>query len=388
MHCKNELRMEWYADASLLPEDWDAGLPAGHFLQAASLAVHEAARLPHLRTIYCLIRLRDTVVAQAAFQLLHLQPEHIREGALKPWQSRLWRLFTKGIRPKLLVAGQLFRHDVVSYYWNGSVASFDAFQWYRQALDEAVRKFCAHAVLVKEPDPALVPYFLHYAPEYLLLRNDSSMQLQLPEEWHFFSDYEKSLKHKYAQRLRKVRQAWQGLRVTELSADAVAAEADTLYGLYLQVTNNQAVRMGLLSRDFLPLLKAFYGSRLRVWGIYEADAMIAFASAWVQEDSFDMFYIGFDYERNKELQLYFNILFFSIEQAIALRKPQLILGRTALEAKARVGCRPEYLNTFLYIKNPLVRTAIGRLQQKLGEGSGEWENRHPFKTGVASGDGS
>lgn len=379
MHKRKELTIEWYAAASTLTADWDAHLPSGHFLRIDSLGTHEASRLPHIRTIYALIRFKETVVGQAAFQLLHLQPEHISASSLKPWQSRLWRLFAKGARPKLLVAGQLFRHDVVTYHWNEAAAPFDVFQWYQVTLGEAVRKFCAHAVLVKEPPPALVPYFQHYAPEYLLLRNDSSMQLALPPEWTTFSDYEKSLKHKYAQRLRKVRQSWQGLRVTELSADAVEAAADTIYGLYLQVTNNQAVRMGILSRDFLPQLKRFYGARLRVWGIYEGETMIAFASAWVQDCSFDMFYIGLDYERNRELQLYFNILFFSIEQAITLRKPQLILGRTALEAKARVGCRPEYLHTFLYIKNPVVRAAISRLQQKFAETSGEWENRHPFK---------
>ena len=96
-------------------------------------------------------------------------------------------------------------------------------------------------------------------------------------------------------------------------------------------------------------------------------------------DSFDMFYIGFDYARNSELQLYFNILFFSIEQAIQFRKPQLILGRTALEAKARVGCLPIYLNTFLHIPNSLLSRIVGGLQNKLGESGSEWEQRHPFK---------
>ena len=92
-----------------------------------------------------------------------------------------------------------------------------------------------------------------------------------------------------------------------------------------------------------------------------------------------MFYIVFDYSRNDSLQLYFNILFFSVEQAIRMGKKKLILGRTALEAKARIGCKPVYLSTFLYIKNPLVRNLMLRAQQSIAANEGEWENRHPFK---------
>jgi len=378
--CKQKgISIQWFESVNELPAAWQEQLPAHHFLQRDTLLAHEEAHLPHLRTVYALLFLNNQVVGQAAFQVLSLQSTHISDAALKPWQRILWQAFTKVAQPKLLVAGQLFRHDIVSYHWQSSVTPFDAFQYYRQAIVDGMKKYKAQAILVKETPEELVPYFQHHAPQYLLLRNDSSMQLQLPAEWATFADYEKSLKHKYAQRLRKVRQSWQELEVRELSVAEVQAHADKIYQLYLQVTGNQQVRLGMLSKAFIPSLKAFYKDRLKVWGIFKEGEMIAFASAWVQDHSFDMFYIGFDYALNARLQLYFNILFFSIEQAIRLQKPQLILGRTALEAKARVGCKPQYLHTFLYIKNPLVRSAVSRLQQKFTEGAGEWENRHPFK---------
>ncbi len=371
--------IEWYDAVAALPAAWDAALPTGHFLMRASLTAHERAALPQVRTMYGAVMQGAAIAAQAAFQVLTLRDEHLNQTALKGWQLVAWRLFAKAAKPKLMVAGQLFRHDVASFFSGDARAPFDAFNDYCGMIRQALSRSCAQAVLVKEPPEAFVPYFQHYAPEYLLLRNDSSMQLAIPEEWATLADYEKSLKHKYAQRLRKVRQSWAGLEVRELGAEEVAENAARLYELYLQVTEHQPVRLGLLSQAFIPELKHFYGDRLKVWGIYEGGVMIAFASAWVQDGSFDMFYIGFDYARNGALQLYFNILFFAIEQAIAFRKPQLILGRTALEAKARVGCRPEYLHTFLYIKNPLLRAVVGRMQQRLTEGTGEWENRHPFK---------
>ncbi|HTN17607.1 MAG TPA: hypothetical protein VL092_08005, partial [Chitinophagaceae bacterium] len=152
-----------------------------------------------------------------------------------------------------------------------------------------------------------------------------------------------------------------------------------LYRLYLQVSRHQVFSMGILNEQFLPALKQFYGARLRVWAFYEGEDMVAFASAWLHEDAFDMFYIGFDYERNTALNLYFNILYFSIEQAITLRRPLLILGRTALEAKARLGCTPHFLSTFLYVRSPLLRRFISGKINNQHQQEGAWEERHPMK---------
>ncbi len=92
-----------------------------------------------------------------------------------------------------------------------------------------------------------------------------------------------------------------------------------------------------------------------------------------------MFYIGFDYERNAALSLYFNILYFSIEQAIAHEKEKLNLGRTALEAKARLGCTPRYLPTFLFVRNFCIRALVNSKINMQHEQEGAWEERHPLK---------
>ena len=384
-HCNVRLphaHTEWHHTASALPADWDEDLPADHFLTTASLLVHEQAQIPHVDTRYALLRNGEVIVARAAFQILTVRPEHVSSTSLPPWQYTAWKLFTRSTHPKLLVGGQLFRHDVLTIHFSKAITAYNAFAWYRDVLRIAAKQCGVQAILIKDPPASLIPLFMHSSPDYLLLRNDSSMQMALPDAWQGIQDYEKSLKHKYAQRFRKVRKSWAGLDVRELSVNEVHAVAADIYALYRQVTEHQAVRMGLLSESFIPALKRFYGDRLKVWGIYENGRMIAFASAWVQEQSFDMFYIGFDYERNSELQLYFNVLFFAIEQAITLRKSLLILGRTALEAKARVGCRPEYLNTFLHIRNPLLRGIVAKLQSRLRESGSEWEQRHPFKPGV------
>lgn len=370
-----------HTKAEALPAEWADMLPPGHFLEPDQLTIYEKIHLPDISFIYAVIYSGGTAVAVAYFQVLSIRAHHLNTMLLKPLQRIAWKTFTATVCPKLLVAGHLFRHDICSFFWLDHQAGLDVFRLYKAAIDKALKHAHASAVLVKDIDESLIPYFQNYAPEYLLLRNDISMEMPINENWHSLKDYEKDLKHKYAQRLRKVRQPWEKLQLHELNVEEATRYKDILFALYQQVTERQQVRLGLLSADFLPALKKKYNHVLRIWVIREDEHIVGFFSAWEHEQAFDMFYIGFDYSKNEEYQLYFNILFFAVEQAIASRKDKLILGRTALEAKARLGCRPHYLSTYLFIRNGMVRNVISRLQQNLSSSEGEWENRHPFKTG-------
>lgn len=365
--------------SSELPPQWDSFVPEGHFLQRAQLAVTESADLPDLSFLYILISIDKKPVMTAGFQLLSLKSKHINGNMIKPVAYAAWQLYTGALRPKLLVGGHLFRHDVSSVYYDASLAPYDAYNYYNTAIEQAIHTSCAGAVLVKDMPQQLGTYFQNYEPEYIMLRNDISMEMEIPTQWNTIADYEQALKHKYAQRFRKVRQPWQKLEVKELSLQNVQQHKHQLFQLYEQVSSHQQVRIGLLNEDFIPVLKQ-HDDRLKVWAAYENGKMIAFFSAWVYDTVFDMFYIGFDYQRNRDLNLYFNILFFAIEQAIAYRKGKLILGRTALDAKARLGCTPKYLSTFLYIKNGMIRNRVLQAQKNTSDKEGEWESRHPLKS--------
>lgn len=374
----DEITIATFYSANTLPEVWDRLLPEGHFLKTQNIALSEKAHLPDVSFVYCLIYKDGRHAGLAYFQLLRIKARHLNAAVLNGWKNVAWKIFSAVTKPKLLVAGHLFRHDVCSFYCSAEVASYDTYKLYKTAIDKVLKDSCATAVLVKDMRQDMAIYFQHYAPHYMLLRNDISMELELPVTWKSVTDYEKALKHKYAQRYRKVRYAFDGVVVKELSADEVEQNKDRIYSLYKEVCEKQPARIGLLSPDFIPLLCKHH-PELKVWGLYESDKMVGFLSAWVKKNVFDMFYIGFDYSRNNALQLYFNILFLTIELAIASVKSTLVLGRTALDAKARLGCKPHYLDTFVYIRNRYIRAAIQRFQNNTAQQEGEWEQRHPLK---------
>ena len=368
-----------YRNSSELPDMWDDFLPENHFLKSDQLKITEHSKLPDISFRYLLITDKGRPVAAVYFQLLQLKPQHINAQKVKAWQFATWNAYASLMQPKMLVGGHLFRHDVASFYYAPELTSFEAYQYYQYAITTALKETCANTVLVKDMADELVTYFQNYAPQYLSLRNDISMEMDVPGEWQGMHDYEKALKHKYAQRYRKERNALNGIEVKELGAAEVEQEKTNIYKLYNNVTEQQQVRIGLLNETFIPILKQHYENEFKVWGMYKDGVMVGFLSAWLKGDVFDMFYIGFNYEKNNAFQLYFNILFLSIEKAIEFNKNKLILGRTALEAKARLGCKPNYLSTYLYIRNKYIRNRVLQKQQKNFVNEGAWEERHPFK---------
>jgi hypothetical protein len=381
-HCNKDekgMDVQLYLQVKDIPAEWDELLPDTHFLHTKELAVSERSKLPDVSFVYAMVCIEGRPVALSYFQVLYLKDYHLDTTKIKKAQAFLWQKFTAFLKPKLLVAGHLFRHDICSFYWKDSHSPFEAYKFYQAAIDAAVKKTRAMAVLVKDMNESLIAYFQNYAPEYLVLRNDINMEMELDPEWETMLQYEKSLKHKYAQRLRKVRSSLEKLVIKELSAEETLQEKDVIFQLYNQVSQRQLVRLGILSPDYLPELKKQQPEELKIWMAFENGTPIGFFSAWLKEEALDMFYIGFDYTRNEELQLYFNILFFAVEQAINYRKKTLILGRTALEAKARLGCKAKYLSTFLFIRNGLIRSFVNQVQQNVNDSEGAWENRHPFK---------
>ncbi len=381
-HCRtkpSDIQIQCFTSYKQLPDIWNEFVPNVHYLQTDQLAISEDANLPDISFLYVLIQHKNVPKAAASFQLLNFKSKHVNRSLVPSYAYTAWQLYTSIAKPNLLVAGHLFRHDIESCYCDPELTNYESFMYYRDAINEAMEETAASAVLVKDMPEKLSSYFHNYEPHFTMLRNDILMEMDIPANWRSLDDYKKELKHKYKQRYNKLRKPWAGIEVKELSDGEVKQHKKELFALYEQVTDNQNVRIGLLNEDFLWLQKAYCKDNLRVWGAYEDGKMIAFFSAWVKEEAFDMFYIGMDYSRNNDLNLYFNILFFSVEQAIKFGKRKLILGRTALDAKARVGCKPRYLSTYLYVKNSIVRRAVERAQNSTSEREGAWENRHPFK---------
>jgi hypothetical protein len=151
--------------------------------------------------------------------------------------------------------------------------------------------------------------------------------------------------------------------------------------LYLQVTKKQLVSMGIINHSFFEELKKSLQDDYNVCGYFHGEKLVAFSSAILHDGEYDMNYIGFDYAYNQSHNLYFNILFHCLENAMSTGCHKLILGRTAPEAKAIMGCSPDYRFSFYKLRNVIVNWFYQMVAAYFKEQQGnKWKDRHPFKS--------
>jgi Peptidogalycan biosysnthesis/recognition len=363
-----------------VPNTWNAQLPAKHPLQLAELSVVQNANINNVKPLYILVHQDGVCKLQLYAQVLTFSPAFISQGNLAHPFRVLSKFALNCMQLKLLVMGHLFRHDGIYHHFTADVK--DKQQFFSKAI-EAIQQQVKHNAIFLKDLPAALSMAFKMNPRYQAFDNDVSMQLAIPPQWQSLADYEKALTKKYAKRLRTTQKQFEGVHIRELSTTDVEQYKQEIFALYLQVAKNQTITFGLLNEHYFPLFKQQMGDALKMYGYFFDDKMIAFSSSIIHEGAYDMNYIGFDYGYNQQLGLYFNMLFCCVHNAIQEKCHTLILGRTALEAKAILGCKPVPIKGYYKINNAVFAAITKRFTNRTAKAQGDlWMNRHPFKEEV------
>ena len=351
-------------------------------MQWQELAVVEDAAIDYIKPMYIVIQQNNVMLMQLYAQCLTFSPSFISQANLAHPFRVLSRFALNCMQLKLLVIGHLFRHDGVYYHFSAEVKNKQ--QFFAKAIEQLQKKIKNNAVFLKDlPGELSMPFKMNTC--YQAFDNDVSMQLAIPPTWTSIVDYENALTKKYAKRFRTTQKQFVGVEIKELQIADVQQHQDRIYQLYLQVAKNQSITFGLLNENYFPLFKQQMEDRLKMYGYFVGEKLIAFSSAIINHGAYDMNYIGFDYDYNNKLGLYFNMLFCCVNNAIIGKCHTLVLGRTALEAKAILGCKPVPIMGYYKINNFLFAQITKRFTNRTARAQGElWMNRHPFKSENAS----
>lgn len=345
-----------------------------------SIDIVENANIENIKNYYVVTKENDQIVYMSYFQLLSVTPKHFNISDKRIQQIGL-TIALKIVKPTLLVVGNLFRHDVLFFQTiNKNCSDEKLAEYYQVTLEHMIKTTDASGIFLKDVQKNIAQ-FIQKDFSYTLMQDDISMEMKIPETWTSLMDYEKMLKHKYVQRFRKIKKAFEGVTIKEFTAHDIEFYKKEMISLYLQVSQKQIVSMGVLNENFFVELKKALTNDYKVCGYFFENKLVAFSSAILHDGEYDMNYIGFDYAHNNQLNLYFNILFHCIEMAIFHKAHKLILGRTAIEAKAIAGCEPDYRYSFYKLRNGVVNWFFQRVSVYFQEQQGEaWKNRHPFKS--------
>lgn len=345
-----------------------------------SADVNEKSKLPDISNYYLVIYDNQQQVGLMYFQLLSVKPYHFNISDKKIQQFSLsWAL--RIVKPTLLITGNLFRHDMLFHeFFEPEITATRKGLLYQAGVEHMIKHTNASGIYLKDVEKDIA---VEVAKDdsYTPMPDDISMEMHIPEAWCQLTDYQSALKHKYVQRFKKITGTFNQVSIQALELNDVEQYQEEIHALYMQVVRRQMVSMGILNPSFFVELKRSLGDTYKMYGFFYEGRMVAFSSAIMHAKEYDMNYIGFDYAMNHTLNLYFNILFHCVDKAIEFKAEKLILGRTAIEAKAIMGCMPDYRFSYYKLRNVVVNWFYQMVAKYFREQQGEaWKDRHPFKS--------
>ena len=239
-------------------------------------------------------------------------------------------------------------------------------------------------VIVKdlfEPDhqhaEALAPF------RYRQLETEPNMVLTIGDNWTTFDHYTASLTSRYRAAVRKVLKPFNTEEMTVEVISDIETESARIHELYKAVSERADVRMFALQESTLPRISTALADDFVTIGIRQNQTLIGFVTVIKDGKTAIGYYLGLDYKINETLPLYHRLLFAVIEQAIVWNCERVSFGRTALDAKSRLGCRPEATYVWVRHRIPLLNFVVQQLLKTVTHA--EPPDRSPFKEAEQSG---
>jgi predicted N-acyltransferase len=189
---------------------------------------------------------------------------------------------------------------------------------------------------------------------------EPNMVLTLDPAWRTHDDYLNSLTSKYRGDIKnRVFKKFNESGATIEPITDVAAHAQTLQRLYLDVHSNATLRPFTLPSTYWPGLASLGAGNVVIHIARQDDRILGFIVSLKDGDTAFAYHIGFDREAaNAGVPIYLRLLHASLAQAIAFGCRRVSFGRTALEPKARLGCTPEPLYVWARHRHPFLNQLL------------------------------
>ena len=166
------------------------------------------------------------------------------------------------------------------------------------------------------------------------------MRLDLPEAWLSLADYEAALPSKYRRRVRRARRKFGGLRVEVLDVEGAARFGESLSRLYARLVERTPYAPYVAPPGYVTRLKALRPEETTLLGYFDGEEMVGFAML-LRDGAEGLAHLAAVAPAyNASHQLYLNVLFDLLGQAIAQGCAVLNYGRTATTIKSSIGAVP------------------------------------------------
>ena len=335
---------------------WDEATESkGLMMSRPYLEALEGAATPNVEHRYALGFDGALPVLAMAMQILDVSIDRLRPASAKSVIEGLdTAALEHSVRQRVLVCGNLLSAGLDGVATTlGSALAFRAVGEVLYRVRRA-EKLNGHTNLVVVKDLSASQRDESRALEslgYRVMEGGPTMVLPLEPAWSAHDDYLGSMVSKYRSAVKRkvfapVLEA--GCRLVRLSVEEVDRHAERLQTLHLAVQDNASLRPVTVSSAYWPAM-----ARLTETNVFNAimrgDEVLGFLLVQVDGDETRAAQIGFDRDAAKDLPLYLRLLHTAVEVGLERRSVRVVLGRTALEPKARMGAKP--VDTFIWVRH-------------------------------------
>jgi len=348
--------------SQLSAEGWRAATDGGSvFHSAAYQRMFERVRPPNVEPRYALISDGDAPVAAVCLQIVTL--DHSNLGDLR--RRRFLRKLGAKMRTRVLVCGNLL---VYGLHGVSIAAGADRTKVW-QAVSEVVYRVRRAEKLAGSTDIVVLKDFDEAARQdsavlrklsYGVVETEPNMVLTINPAWRRHEDYLQSLSSKFRSDIKnRVFKKFDEAGCSVELLDDVAAHAPDLQQLYLQVHGNAGLRPFTVPASYWPELAELSGANARVHVARRNGRIVGFIVSVLDGETALAYHIGFDRQAAGEgVPVYLRLLHASLARAIESGARRVSFGRTALEPKARLGCKPEETIVWARHRHPILNQLL------------------------------
>lgn len=192
-------------------------------------------------------------------------------------------------------------------------------------------------------------------------RAETPAMHELSARFADFGEYRRALKSHYRADVRRSERKFEasGLRVAHLhDAEAIARiYTPAVHRLYEAVVARSAVKLELLPVEFFQQLVRRFPGRVSLTTICDGDRIVAFNWGLLDGRVHRFLFCGMDYTRH-DADLYFNLMYHQLDDALRLGPERIDVGQTADQFKARLGCRASPRHVYVKACHRLTHAAL------------------------------
>ena len=237
-----------------------------------------------------------------------------------------------------------------------------------QSLDAAAlqiaRKARCRLVSFKEFSPALTKR-MDGLTRFGFLKARSVYAYRLEGE---YGSFEKYLASRNSSTRQNIRRSFRRFDEAGLTCEIVRGRdgiehliTPEVYQLYLKVLERADVKFEVIPLPFFHELARQLPDDSHFTIVRKGDKLVGFGCAVAGADQHALIVMGLDDSANRETDLYFNIVYRGIQDALVPGVRVVHIGAAADEFKQRIGCQGEWLSIYVKTINPLGN----RIMQKI-----------------------